>query len=325
MSKAKFQPMPMANEAGDDGDGSNQPCVRLRQMVGASEVVGAGVSWAACSISMTLLNKVAVGKSHAPIAVVVMQMLATVGIALASNDVRFGAGTRTWALAVPPLFALMMITSMIALKYVTVGTFVVVRNLGPVVTLVVETLVHKPEHLKFDWQSAAATSAIAIGVLIYEARELSFSFFGFVFLIANLALSCAERMLQRHLLAVSQVDVSKPGLMVLNNGLGALFCLLIMGVAAPNEAHALYHALRFKRGTGSAVLASCVVGCGISYTGLWLQKLVTATTFMVLGSFTKMIVIVWGMLVMNDAHGPWSVAGALLSIGGSYAYARLPK
>ncbi len=71
------------------------------------------------------------------------------------------------------------------------------------------------------------------------------------------------------------------------------------------------------------MFASCIIGCCISYSGLWLQKLVTATTFMVLGSCTKIIVILYGILFLSDSRSFLSILGALLSIVGSYAYARL--
>lgn len=215
---------------------------------------------------------------------------------LCAGDVSFGQGTILWAATVPPLFCLMMLTSTLALKYVSVGTFVVVRNLGPLVTLVIETFIHQEASVKLDRHTAGATGAIALGVFIYESWELRFSAIGLCFLVANLLFACAERMLQRHLLAVRKVDVSKAGLMALNNGIGMLLSTVLMWCLSPKEAHALYHALRYHPHVRWVVAASCLVGCAISYTGLWLQRLVTATSFMVLGSGTKLIIIVWGIV-----------------------------
>ena len=36
-----------------------------------------------------------------------------------------------------------------------------------------------------------------------------------------------------------------------------------------------------------------------------------------------MVVIAWGVAFLGDAHGPLSILGAMLSIGGGYAYSRL--
>ena len=64
----------------------------------------------------------------------------------------------------------MMGSSMLALKYVSVGAFVVVRNLGPLVTLVMEVALHKPDNLTCNARTAGATLAIAAGVWMYEAN-----------------------------------------------------------------------------------------------------------------------------------------------------------
>lgn len=200
-------------------------------------------------------------------------------------------------------------------------------QLGPVFTLFVETAIHRPDKLAVegsvlpDWRALASTTAIALGVWMYEAHDVQFSAAGLFFLLLNLVLACAERMLQRHFLAVQKVEVSKPALMLLNNGIGAALALVVLLVMSPKEAKLLYHAMRHKPGTGLAVAASCLLGCAISYTGLWLQRLVTATSFMVLGSLTKLMVIAWGIVFLGDASGFLSIMGAAISVGGGFAYA----
>ena len=88
----------------------------------------------------------------------------------------------------------MMGSSMLALQYVSVGAFVVVRNLGPLVTLVMEVSLHKPDNLSCNARTAGATLAIAAGVWMYEANDMRWSQEGFFFLLANLGFACAERM-----------------------------------------------------------------------------------------------------------------------------------
>ena len=211
-----------------------------------SETALATLAWASCSIGMTVLNKLAVNRTRAPIAVVIVQMLATCAMAVATRNLHFGPGWKIWAMSVPPLFVLMMVSSMLALQYVTVGTFVVVRNLGPIVTLAVETALHRPDNLNCDAKTTASLLAIAVGVWLYESHEVKLSPIGCFYLLANLAFACAERMLQRHLLAVQSVDVSKPALMLLNNGIGALLACVVLAVFEPKEWHYLAHAIHTK-------------------------------------------------------------------------------
>jgi hypothetical protein len=57
------------------------------------EPLAAAASWGVCSIGMTLLNKRAIDKTGAPLGVVVLQMLATVLVALSQyRRLHFGKG-----------------------------------------------------------------------------------------------------------------------------------------------------------------------------------------------------------------------------------------
>lgn len=56
------------------------------------------------------------------------------------------------------------------------------------------------------------------------------------------------------------------------------------------------------------VLLSCVNGLAISYAGLRVQQLVTATTFMVLTNVNKFAVILFGVVVLHDEYEPLGVS-----------------
>lgn len=92
--RVHFATLPFAEECGSE---SSRPSLyehaiamiantHLAQAVsGAGEVPLAACSWATCSIGMTLLNKTAVARTHAPIALVILQMFVTFIIAFASR------------------------------------------------------------------------------------------------------------------------------------------------------------------------------------------------------------------------------------------------
>ena len=101
-----------------------------------------------------------------------------------------GDGWRRWALTVPALFVIMMLTSMVALKYVSVGTFVVVRNLGPLFTLLFEVAVHRPDALHCDARTIGSLVTVVAGVVLYEWNDLQFSGLGLMFLLLNLLFAC---------------------------------------------------------------------------------------------------------------------------------------
>ena len=77
--RVAFAPLP-----GAEAEHLDPFLVRVVDWVrGKGEAAGAAFIWTLTSISMTLLNKQAVAKTHAPVAVVVVQMVSTAVIALA--------------------------------------------------------------------------------------------------------------------------------------------------------------------------------------------------------------------------------------------------
>ena len=161
---------------------------------------------------MTILNHAGVTRTQSPLAVVVLQMLFSVlGATIASGKdliSQFKTGTILWACTVPILFAMMLATSMVAFEKVSVGAFVVVRNLGPVVTLAVEASVHRSNGVTCSFKSLLSCAAIAFGVYIYAANDIHYNRTGLILIVVNLIIAVAERMLQSHLLAVNMVDVT---------------------------------------------------------------------------------------------------------------------
>ena len=286
-----------------------------------NEVVLAGLLWSACSVGMTLLNKLAVSSTEAPFGILLVQLLFTILAVLASEGrkLRFGRGTLKWAVIVPPLFLLMLCSSMVALQYVSVGAFVVIRNLGPMFTLAIETTLHSPDNLVCDAGTVISLVSTVIGVVVYQMERIEWPGLGVVLLLGNLVIACADRLVQRHMLAVQKVDVSKPGLMLLNNGVGFV---LVAGIAAlvPGELARTWAAISEANLRTFLVLASAIVGIGIAYAGIWLQSLITATSFMVLGCFCRSVLIVFGAVLLGDTANPIALLGAALSLAGCVAY-----
>merc|ERR1719499_2267177 len=74
---------------------------------------------------------------------------------------------------------------------------------------------------------------------------------------------------------------------------------------------------------GMAVATSCVVGVGISYTGIWAQSLISATSFLVLVNVNKFVIILLEVLAMHKKPlGPRQILGALLSIAAGAGYGK---
>ena len=190
------------------------------------------------------------------------------------------------------------------------------------------------------------TLSIFVGVTIYEVKDTQCSPIGIAIALLNLLAAVTERIAQRYLLAVQHVDVSKPSLMILNNGIGAMLVVLGMQTYSSDEWCAILEALKVFS-TACWVGASCLLGVSLSYCGIWLQVidlpdmfeprpllddsslcacdccpqgLITASSFMVLGAITKLLLIYAAILYMHDVSDSLSVFGAALSIFGGILY-----
>ena len=300
----------------------------LRRFLRGTEVetVAAALSWAVCSVSMTLVNHEVAQQSEAPLVLTLIQMVAAVIFAILTGRAQFGAGAVTWAATVPILFTTMLATSMMAFLYVSVGAFVVVRNLGPIITLVIEAIVTRgrSESVRCTLKSVASTATIALGVYIYEVNDIKFSLVGLLILFVNLISAVVERLVERHLLhGEGKVDVSHMGLVVISNGVGAVLLSAFILVYDPAQFAQMWRALSTYEQRGYTMLLtsiSCVIGTGISYAGIWLQSLISATSFTVLGTSTKTLVIMWGMIFDADASSPLAIIGIAMTLVGGVLY-----
>ena len=73
------------------------------------------------------------------------------------------------------------------------------------------------------------------------------------------------------------------------------------------------------------IVISCLNGLAISYAGLRVQQLVTATSFMVLTNVNKVLVVTFGVLVLGDPISATSGFGVCIAIGGGLWYAQERK
>ena len=136
-------------------------------------VVACGM-FMACSASMMLVNKQVVKVYRSPVTILDMQLAFTV-LVLATVfawTLHFGSKRDVWrwVSVVPLLYAGMLTTSMIAQLYASVGLQVVIRNLGPLVTLPIERVFNEP--IVADVYTWASLVFILCGIILYMWQSL---------------------------------------------------------------------------------------------------------------------------------------------------------
>merc|ERR1719199_1777138 len=100
----------------------------------------------------------------------------------------------------------------------------------------------------------------------------------------------------------------------------------MMAIAFALKEHEQYRAVFLGMSSWDMVwvLASCVVGVGISFTAIWTQSLISATSMLVLTNSNKFAVILVEIFAMPGKRHltPSQIAGAMLAIVATIFYAR---
>ena len=196
------------------------------------ELVFAVVGYMAASAGMMIINKLVLRSCSLPIVICAIQMSFTVIVLFSVPSMRiaihFGSWNDAlrWGRLVPMLFAVMLVSSMLALDHASMGALVVMRNLAPVPAIMAETFIDK--QMRVNAGTSLALLLAFAGVVLYARNDLRSSWTGILFMCINLFAAVLERLVQRKLIALEPIDVSKQGMMLLNNGIGAILLLPIM-------------------------------------------------------------------------------------------------
>ncbi len=274
-----------------------------------------------CSAGMLVFNKLVLRRVGLPITVVMLQMAFTVlCLVVVPCGLHFGSmhDVLRWSLTIPFLFTLMLASSMLALDHASMGAIIVVRNVAPIVTMVIERLFQ--ERIELSASVVGSLVYVILGVVLYTSHDVQFSVVGMAFMALNMTSAVLERVLQRKMIAVSPIDVSKGGMMLLNNAIS----LLPMGAFLVYLGeHRKWARLRELSPADLALLgASCVNAVGISYSGINAQAYVSATTFMVLSNVNKFVVVGFGIVVLHEASSWEAIAGCFVALSGGLWYAQ---
>jgi drug/metabolite transporter (DMT)-like permease len=295
----------------------------------AVQLITATASFTVCSMGMMVFNKLAVRAFPLACSLVAMQMAFTVFclVAFCSKSLHVGS---MWDLLrwcrVVPFFVGMLLTSMFALKDAPMSLVITFRALSPVLTLAAERFYPNPT--SFGKGTVLALFVMCFGAGIYARgldRGSTSSWHAIGWVLLNTALACIERLLQRLMLSKDQtpVDVSKTAASLLNNLFGMVPIALIAILTGEH--------LQFRSVIGAMstldmmwVFLSCVVGMGISFTAIWTQSLISATSMLVLTNSNKFAVILVEIFAMPGKRHltPSQIAGAMLAIVATIFYAR---
>jgi len=298
---------------------SATPSARLERL----EIVGGMVLYAFCSVGMMVFNKLAITALPLACTLVGIQMaFAVVMMLCAFPSLHFGSlwDVLRWS-CVAPFFTGMLLTSIVALEHAPMSMVVVFRVLSPFFSLLIERFLPNPHRI-------SALLVVSMGIMVAGAGVYSAGlpvdnlFSGLPWIIFNMLLAVADRLVQRSMLAQDQapVDISLSGVTLLNNLWGCMFMLIAAVVLGElQELPVLLKSLGSEHVIW--ILCSCFVGTCISFTGIFVQKRISATSFLVLINVNKFGIIFLEAFVMGTKTLSTSqIFGGSVAISGGVLY-----
>lgn len=304
----------------DQSDMPPQPSFYVKHF----EIVSAIAQFCIASVSMMLGNKLAVNSLPLPCTVVIIQVVGTLGLLLFYRHQLQPitlTSAKTW-LPIAVLFTFMLFTSLKSFVYVNVSTVLIFRNIAAIFTTITEYFVRG---VMVNTEIVLSELAIIGGALMYGWGSANFSWIGFFWILANVAGQVAYGVLVKHMMEVHpQIkEMNKYSMSLFNNALALPMLALVL--FAQGEHLVLAERLEAVTvGGWAAILATCFFGFLISTSGFGLQKLVTATTFLVINNLTKFFNILLGMIFLQDIMaGMLDASGCVIALGAGawYSYA----
>lgn len=286
------------------------------------------LSWSTMSVGMHVLNKALVGYLEAPSVISAVQMMTTVLVVgpKAWTDLRDAPRDQLlrW-MVVPVFFAGMLISSFYAYEHVSLTLLTLVRNLTPLFMLPLEALV-MPSAMR-----PAITAPVGGGILVmlvgagvYSGGNLdSISVLGVSFIFLNMFLAVSDRLIQRRLLTTECKDLSTGACALITNACGLIPTLFIaVSTGEFHEASAPGQRARWgELHVLVLLILSGLVGTGICVLGFECQRIISATSFVVMQNVSKVAVVGAGIVFFADpVHSVLSVLGLGVSLGGSFLY-----
>lgn len=274
--------------------------------------LGALLLFTACSCAMMPLNKVVMRQMrHTPFTAVAGQMLGAASL-LAAVPWTYRTTPDVYRfLVLPPLFATMLVTSMLSLQHASFGSIMAIRNTAPLVCLPFEHCFVAPQSV--DLKTTAALTLVLAGCVVFVWHDLYTTAAGVALAIVNTLVGVFDRLVQRHLL--SSTDASRCSVLFVNNLLGGV----IVAALAVGTHEDVGAAVR-KESVRAPWALSVVVGLCLGYTGVLAQAHVSATTHLLVSNLNRIGVLVVGSTWLGERVRPEQWLAAAASVAGTVAY-----
>lgn len=157
--------------------------------MGMVQKVQAALSWSASTVSMVLMNKFILMKFRSPTTLLFLQNVMTIFFVQLREMLRGKPlikpnlpDTIAWA-PLAALATLSIYTSLLALEYISVSTFVVARNAIPILLLPTDKIIFGTAATTHQYFNLIA---VGLGAFIYSQHDIDFSWTGYFWLAVHM-------------------------------------------------------------------------------------------------------------------------------------------
>jgi len=278
--------------------------------------------YAFCSSTLLVVNKVAMHMVPDASFVLFCQFLSS---ALAMKTLKYvkpemDIEPLKWEKAKPfalatLVFYICLLANTQALKSVNVETVIVVRSCSPIAVSVLDVLALGQDTPNF--KGIMALLSIAGGAALYVVVDAGFIIEGYTWLMVYFVFIVIEMVFVKFI--VETIPMSTWTRVYYNNVLSlpmAMISALVMGDWA-------FMRVEWTLGAFTIVGASCLIGVAISYAGFNLRKLVSATSFTVVGVVCKILTIFINDMIWSKHSNAIGHIGLLICISSGFFYERV--
>mmetsp|Transcript_65757 Transcript_65757/g.140676 ORF Transcript_65757/g.140676 Transcript_65757/m.140676 type:complete len:348 (-) Transcript_65757:77-1120(-) len=284
-------------------------------------IAGAIALYAFCSSTLLVINKVSMYLIPDASFVLFCQFLAsTVAVrALKCFSPDMDIELLKWEKAKPFLvativFYICLLSNTQALQSVNVETVIVVRSGSPIAVAALDRIALGKElpNLK----GALSLLAIAGGAVVYVMADAGFQIEGYAWLVVYFVFIVVEMVFVRFV--VETVPMSTWTRVYYNNTL-SLPMAMLSSLLTGNQK---FLTMEWSLGAVAAVAMSCVVGIAISYAGFNLRKLLSATSFTVVGVVCKLLTVLINDVIWTQHSNALGHVGLGICIAAGFMYER---
>jgi len=274
------------------------------------------------SISLTIFNKRLSQNYPYPAVIIAIQNLFTVPLFLGASYLRILPMNKIplihffYSIPTTLCYVLLLWTSIEGLSVVSVALVVIMRNLVPLITGLIENIFFD---LKLTARSYVSLAAIFVGSVFYSMTDSTLSPQGLQWLLLNTLFSVVIPIVEKRFLVGKLKDQTPAGINFYRNLLSVPMLLGIAWLRGQlGDSLADYTELDYT--VHVMILGSCITGFSIGLAYYFLLKLVSNTSIAIANTFYKLLTLAASFLFWGVQFHWTGTFGIILSFSGITSY-----